>query len=258
MASPEKIRPRGLSALRQLARPGGGRPVGQPLRGERCDFCAVLLPEPHGHLIEVATRRIVCACDACALLFDNPAEQKFRRVPRRIRRLVDFQLTDAGWNDLLIPINMAFFFHSTPAERVVAMYPSPAGAVESLLTLESWTSMVADNPILVKMQPDVEALLVNRLQMQPSSLPSPLAGEGIRQAQPSGPGVRGNAPSESTSNYYLAPIDECYKLVGLLRTNWRGLSGGTEVWKRIQSFFTELRERAAPVGAHQEKVADHA
>ena len=45
---------------------------------------------------------------------------------------------------------------------------------------------------------------------------------------------------------YRVPIDECYKLVGLIRTHWRGLSGGTEVWEEIGRFFDELRERAQP------------
>ena len=94
---------------------------------------------------------------------EHPPRAKYRRIPRRISRLLDFQLSDAQWNDLLIPINMAFFFHSTPSERVVAMYPSPAGAVESLLQLDSWTEMLAANPLLAKMEPDVEALLVNRI-----------------------------------------------------------------------------------------------
>jgi hypothetical protein len=40
------------------------------------------------------------------------------------------------------------------------------------------------------------------------------------------------------------PIDECYKLVGLIRAHWRGLSGGTEVWREIQSFFSALKKRA--------------
>ena len=43
--------------------------------------------------------------------------------------------------------------------------------------------------------------------------------------------------------YFLAPIDECYRLVGLIRLHWRGLSGGAEVWKEIQSFFTGLKSR---------------
>ncbi len=217
MTPAETLRPRGgFAALRQLVKPSRGQ---QPA-GEHCEMCAVLLAEQHPHLVEIATRRIVCTCDACALLFDTPAPTKFRRVPRRIRRLVDFRLSEAEWGDLLIPINMAFFFQSTPSERIVAMYPSPAGAVESLLPLESWTNMVAENPLLAAMEPDVEALLVNRL-----------------------------APKHDfvEAEYFLAPIDECYKLVGLLRMNWRGLSGGTEVWEHVRRFFVDLRQRSTAV-----------
>jgi hypothetical protein len=52
--------------------------------------------------------------------------------------------------------------------------------------------------------------------------------------------VRGASPAE----YYLVPIDECYKLVGLIRRHWRGLSGGTEVWREIGAFFNGLKTRA--------------
>ena len=52
--------------------------------------------------------------------------------------------------------------------------------------------------------------------------------------------VRGAAPAE----YYLVPIDECYKLVGLIRTHWRGLSGGTEVWREIGAFFAALKNES--------------
>lgn len=98
------------------------------------------------------------------------------------------------------------------------MYPSPAGATESLLTLDAWNSLVADNPLLNAMQPDVEALLVNRLGA-----------------------MRGFPDAE----YYQAPIDECYKLVGLLRTHWRGLSGGSEVWNQIHAYFADLKSRSS-------------
>ncbi len=134
------------------------------------------------------------------------------------RRLAGFVLSDDEWDSLLVPINMAFFFYNSAAGKICAFYPSPAGATESLLSLEAWDSIVAANPVLRSMQPDVEALLVNRLGA-----------------------MRGFAAAE----YYLAPIDVCYQLVGLIRTHWRGLSGGTEVWQNLTQFFTELRQRSA-------------
>jgi hypothetical protein len=59
------------------------------------------------------------------------------------------------------------------------------------------------------------------------------------------------------SEYYLVPVDECYRLVGLIRARWKGLSGGTEVWEEIARFFDGLRQRATTaVGATVE--ATHA
>ena len=150
---------------------------------------------------------------ACAILFSGQGV-KFKRVPRRVRSLPAFNLSDAEWNGLMVPINMAFFLDSLE-NRVVALYPSPAGATESLLALESWNDIVARNPILNEMESDVEGLLVNRL---------------------------GYSRGYSAAEYYLLPIDECYKLVGLIRMHWKGLSGGTEVWRQLGEFFTSLKE----------------
>jgi len=180
-------------------------------------MCSAELRSEHAHLIEVAQRRLHCACDACAMLFSGQAETKYKRVPRDIRLLANFQMTDAEWDGLLIPINLAFFFQNGIDSRVSALYPSPAGATESLLPLESWSSIVQANPVLNQLEADVEALLVNRVGQS-----------------------RGSGPAE----YYIVPIDACYKLVGLIRIHWRGLSGGTEVWQEIGNFFSDLRARA--------------
>jgi hypothetical protein len=198
-----------FATLRQFAR---SRPP-----EERCELCSAGLAHEHTHLVEVASRQIVCACEACATLFDGMAARNYRRVPRDARLLANFQMTDAQWENLLIPINMAFFFHSSVEGKVIALYPSPAGAVESLLPLDAWNEIVQQNPALRQLQPDVEALLVNRV---------------------------GHAHELSRAEYYIAPIDACYRLVGLIRGNWKGLSGGSEVWLEIGRFFTELRSLA--------------
>jgi hypothetical protein len=176
---------------------------------ERCEMCSLEVGPAHRHLVEPVSRRIACACDACALLFSSSAGTKYKRVPRRTRYLSKFMLSDAQWDALSIPIQLAFFFHCSPAEKVVALYPSPAGPTESLLSLDAWDEISEDNPVLKTLEPDVEALLVNRVR--------------------------------DTREYYIAPIDECYKLVGLIRANWRGFSGGQEVWQEIDRFFVRLR-----------------
>ncbi|MGA3194095.1 MAG: DUF5947 family protein [Terriglobales bacterium] len=232
----------GLDVLRQFAR----RP--RP-NAEHCEMCASELHREHPHLIELTQRKLLCACEACAMLFSSrsdstppflkigdvsvighgkpaPRAARYKRVPRDVRFLANFHMSDAAWDGLLIPINLAFFFRksalpSGPDSCVSAFYPSPAGATESLLPLEAWNSIVQTNPILSALEPDVEALLVNRV---------------------------GAARGATAPEYYIVPIDACYKLVGLIRMHWRGLSGGTEVWQEIGAFFSQLRGRAEVVG----------
>jgi hypothetical protein len=188
---------------------------------EFCELCSAGLAHDHPHLVELASRQILCACDACALLFDGLEKSKYKRVSRSPQFLANFEMTDSQWESLLIPINMAFLFHSSLENRMIALYPSPAGAVESLLPLDAWTDIATNNPVLHQLRPDIEALLVNRV---------------------------GHAHGLTRAEYYIAPIDECYKLVGLIRTNWKGLSGGTEVWTEIGRFFAELKSKSAVIG----------
>lgn len=187
---------------------------------EHCELCSAELHGEHPHLVELASRQLVCACDACAMLFDGMERSKYKRVSRNIQFLQNFAMTDAQWDSLIIPINLAFFFHSSIEGRMVAFYPSPAGAVESRLTLEAWNEIVENNPVLQRMQPDVEALLVNRIGRKDKAVPP---------------------------EYYIAPMDKCYQLVGLIRANWKGLSGGAEVWEAIDRLFADLRANADAV-----------
>ena len=188
-----------VAALRNFVRPRQS--------DERCDLCGAALTAEHGHNFDPASRRIRCACDSCAILYATV----YRQIPRRVRALPNFRMSDAQWDDLMIPISLAFFSYSTPAGKVVALYPGPAGAAESLLRLDAWEEISTSNPELRDMEPDVEALLVNRVG--------------------------------TTREHFLVPIDECYKLVGLIRLRWRGLSGGAAVWGEIARFFDELRRK---------------
>lgn len=215
VASERGITP--FATLRRFARP---RPVQE--RWERCELCCAALPSEHRHLFELATRNIVCACDSCGLRFQAEDAGRFKLIPRDARALPGFRLADADWESLALPINLAFFFNHSLSNRVMALYPSPAGATESLLPLSSWRQIVADNPALEAIEPDVEALLVNRV-----------------------------APAR---DYYIAPIDQCFELVGLIRAHWKGFSGGEEVWRNINGFFARLRERAGPFAAEENRA----
>ncbi|MGH9623125.1 MAG: DUF5947 family protein [Bryobacteraceae bacterium] len=189
------------------------RPSGRGHREhEHCELCSAPVGEPHQHLVEPRERRLICTCDACAILFASGGETQYRRVPRDIRCWNDFRLSDQAWNSLAIPIGLAFLFRSSASNQMLAVYPSPAGPTEAALDEECWEEIVRDNPELRKMTADIEALLINRMN-------------GARE-------------------YFWAPIDECYRLTGLVRKYWRGFSGGEEGWKRIREFFDSLKERS--------------
>jgi len=175
---------------------------------ELCEYCGIGLSYTHRHILEIATRKIICACDACGLLFENAVGGR-KLIARDSRFLSDFRITDEQWETLALPIGLAFFFGSSTARRIVAMYPSPAGATESLLPLRSWEKLRTANPILATLEPDIEALLVNRLG--------------------------------AAREYYIVPIDRCYELVALIRLHWKGFSGGDRVFEKIQEFFERLQ-----------------
>jgi Family of unknown function (DUF5947) len=180
---------------------------------ERCELCGAPIPAEHRHLLELATRELRCACRPCSLLFDSAAaaEGRHRLVGDRRLRLDDLVLDDLTWEQLRLPVEVAFFFHNSAAGRVQAFYPSPMGPTESSLRLDAWDAVVAANPVLAGMAPDVEALLVNRAR-------------GARRS-------------------WLVPIDDCYRLVALIRTSWRGLTGGRDVWQALGRFFDDLDRR---------------
>src|SRR5579862_6237876 len=117
----------GFATLRAFVRP---RKAAQQAEPERCELCSLKIPEGHAHLLELATRKIVCACEPCAILFSNQAAPRFRRVPRRLAQIGDFALDEHEWDSLLIPVGLAYFFFSSEAKRMMAYYPSPAGATE--------------------------------------------------------------------------------------------------------------------------------
>lgn len=199
-----------FSTLRRFAAKRPSAPV-----EEHCELCSLVLGPEHRHLLETDTRKIICSCDPCALRFENVLDGRFKLIPRDVWSLPDFQMEDATWESLSLPIGLAFFFHDSKSGKTVAYYPSPAGATESLLPLEAWNALLADNPALGGMQPDVEAFLVNRVG--------------------------------SRRDYYRAPMDICFELVGLLRLHWKGFTGGEAVWREIDAYFDRLADRARPI-----------
>ena len=194
-------------------------PQPKPRSAENCEFCGVEIAEQHSHAVNTETRSLLCVCRPCYLLFthEGAARGKFKAVPERYLYAPGLILTDAQWNRLQIPVGIAFFFFNTSLDRTVAFYPSPAGATESLLSLETWDELARTNPLLTTFAADVEALLVRSVQR------------------------RGGFEC------YIVPIDACYELVGRIRRRWKGFDGGEDAWTEIDAFFAEVRARSTEV-----------
>lgn len=188
---------------------------------ERCEFCAIEVAGEHTHVVNVETRSLMCVCRACYLLFthEGAAVGKYKAVPERYLYLRDLSLSNAQWDRLQIPVGIAFFFFNTSLGRMLAFYPSPAGATESLLPLEIWGELVSGHSVLASLAADVEALLIN------------------------------NVRNQANSECYVVPIDACYELVGRIRRRWKGFDGGEEAWREINDFFARLRARSQEAGA---------
>jgi hypothetical protein len=178
-------------------------------------MCSVPIPPDHRHLLHVEDRLIVCTCETCRALFAG--EGSYRPTGTRTVWLEELDLSDEHWASFRIPIGLAFFFHSSVggpdgAGGLVAFYPSPAGTTECEFDLGPWQQLVAANPVLDGLEPDAEALIVNRLA--------------------------------DARQHAIVPIDECYRLVGLVRVNWEGISGGTAMHAAVAQFFAETEARA--------------
>ncbi len=104
--------------------------------------------------------------------------------------LDDFELPDELWARFEIPIGLAFFMRTGAPARVVALYPSPAGATESELDPDAWEELRSREPGARRLEPDAEALIVNRMS--------------------------------EPQQYAIAPIDECYRLVGMIKVELGG------------------------------------
>lgn len=184
------------------------RPARAPEAAEPCcDLCALPLPEQHRHVLDEQRGALMCTCRACTLLFERDAAGRghYRLVPDIRARLSGVPVDELG-----VPVGLAFFVPRADG-TVTAHFPSPLGTTEHEVEPGAWAAAVRARPELEALTPGVQALLVDT--------------------------------ARSADEQWIVPIDDCYRLVALIRREWRGLSGGSQVWPAIAAFFADL---AAP------------
>jgi hypothetical protein len=189
-------------ALERLARRGAAAAA----RDEpRCDLCGLALGERHRHLLDEERDEPLCACRACSLLFEREAAGRghYRLVPETRRRL------RLSGDELGVPVGLVYVVRDGEG-AVVAHYPSPIGSTRHDIEPETWAGVERHCRDLAAMAPRVQALLINT--------------------------------ARGADEHWLVPIDDCYRLVALIRREWQGLSGGGRVWPEVDRFFADLRE----------------
>lgn len=196
-----------FSALRKFVR--------DPAPKEVCELCSAELGDDHEHLFESSSQRLICCCRGCAILFGSQREGRFRGLPNRSEFLASVCITDAEWQSLEVPVDLVCISRSGPDGELTASYPGPFGAIESALDKGAWEALALVHPDLADLESQVEAFLVRRAN-------------GVREV-------------------YRVPITECRKLIGVLRRNWQGISGGTLVWEEVDRFFGRLRDEATAI-----------
>src|SRR6185436_16288011 len=141
-----------VSGLRGLAQPKAPERAPAGAAEEDCDLCGTTVPADHRHMLNLYERQILCVCESCWAL--RSGDPEFRPTGSRTMWLEGFELPDELWAGLRIPIGLAFFMHSSVTSCVVALYPSPGGAMESELHFETWGRLVELNPVLAELEPD--------------------------------------------------------------------------------------------------------
>jgi hypothetical protein len=181
---------------------------------EACEMCATPIPAQHSHVADLEQSSLLCACRACYLLFERPeaGRGRWRAVPDRYLRDPARAMTAAEWDELEIPVGLAFFLRSSQRDELSGFYPSPAGATECRLDLAAWNRIAQAHPLLGAIEPDVEAALISR--------------------------------TDGTVEHFVVPIDACYELAGRMRMLWKGFDGGTEARASIAEFLDGVRSQA--------------
>jgi hypothetical protein len=224
-AAPEQAPPDQAPAVTPTAQllPGAPEVVLEKIRAtaaarpdESCEMCTAEILPTHGHVADLEKSSLLCVCRPCYLLFESrqAGGGRYRRVPDRYVYDPSRPMSAAEWDELEIPVGLAFFMYSSQAGEVAGFYPSPAGSTECRLDLSAWERIAQAHPLLAAIEPDVEAALITR------------------------------SDHSNIIEHFIVPIDACYELAGRMRMLWKGFDGGTEARQSIAEFLDEVRAQA--------------
>lgn len=214
-----------MRTLAHLARSARTLPA-PPETGETCEMCSATVGHGHDHLVDMQGRRLCCVCRPCALLFERPAASigRYQRVPDRVLVGDPPGVPTSEWSALGVPVSVSFVFFNSLANSWIAVFPSPAGAVEGEPQVGAMEALAQVTPLVSAVRPDVEALLAH--------------------------GQRGR----DTVELYIVPVSAGYELVAKIRAHWQGFDGGDLARQQIRQYMDRLRSRSRPLTTKAEEA----
>ncbi len=188
-------------ALARLIRSAGERRPPEPVPGEHCDLCQEQVPDEHRHLYDTDGGEVLCACRACSLLFAGEEAAQGATGWCRGAASASRRSTRPAWA-------CPSAWRSScppPTARSAAHYPSPRAT---------------------------------RCGGGPG---------GLGRSRGGLPACASCAPTwrrcSSTRHGGRAaldrPVDDCHRVVAIVRREWR-MSGGDRVWPAVEQFFAGL------------------
>jgi hypothetical protein len=257
----------GSAGLRRFV-PGAPEeaPAAQPARPapeEACEFCATAIPADHGHVADLDTSTLMCACRACYLLFTHSgAGQGWQAGPGEgagpERR--------AGPGEGAGPEQRAGPGEGPGQERRIgrARYRSIPDRYRSdpghPLTVAEWNALEIPVGLAFFLRSSASGDTTAFYPSPAGATECRLDLEAWGRIAADHPLVAAAAPDveavlisrgpldQDGVEEFLVPIDACYELAGRMRLLWRGFDGGAEARQSIAEFLDRVRERSRDLG----------
>jgi Family of unknown function (DUF5947) len=243
----------------------------RPAPEETCEFCATPIPADHGHVADLDTSTLMCACRACYLLFTHSgAGQGWQARPGEGAG----QGWQAGPGEGAGQEGQARPGEGTGQERSAG--PGEGTGQERRIGRARYRSIPdryrsdPSHPLTVAEWNALEIPVGLAFFLRSSAsgdttafYPSPAGATECRldleawgRIAADHPLVAAAAPDveailvsrgpldQDGVDTFLVPIDACYELAGRMRLQWRGFDGGAEARQTIAEFLDRARERS--------------
>jgi hypothetical protein len=232
---------------------------------EACEFCATAIPAEHGHVADLDTSTLMCACRACYLLFTHSGAGQGWQAAAGDRAGQGKEAGQAGPDGPQEAAGLGPQAGSGqgagPQRRIGrARYRSVPDRYRSdpghRLTLAEWNALEIPVGLAFFLRSSASGDTTAFYPSPAGATECRLDLEAWARIAADHPLVAAAAPDveailisrgprdQDGVEEFLVPVDACYELAGRMRLLWRGFDGGAEARQSIAEFLDRVRERS--------------